>query len=164
MEKTKRKRKRKVKGEEDEKKKEKKSGEVGKRRRKTEKKKKSSGRRRRQKRKIKNGEADPRKMEEKHTTNPIPKKKWGKRIKSRSEHVKNPLHSMGLRLEDLYISVCTHPHIRVWHLCAWSEDLILSATTMRIPPKPFLEIPHYYHENVSMERLCKLHGWGNREY
>lgn len=32
------------------------------------------------------------------------------------------------------------------------------------PPKPFHEIPHYYHENVSMERLCKLHGWGIREY
>ncbi|KAK4790893.1 hypothetical protein SAY86_031306 [Trapa natans] len=32
------------------------------------------------------------------------------------------------------------------------------------PPKPFHEIPHYYHENVSMENLCKLHGWGKREY
>ncbi|XP_052188068.1 uncharacterized protein LOC127798501 [Diospyros lotus] len=32
------------------------------------------------------------------------------------------------------------------------------------PPKPFNEIPHYYHENVSMEKLCKLHGWGIREY
>ncbi|XP_058739420.1 uncharacterized protein LOC131611407 isoform X2 [Vicia villosa] len=31
------------------------------------------------------------------------------------------------------------------------------------PPKPFHEIPHYYHENVSMESLCKLHGWGVRE-
>ncbi|KAG6422363.1 hypothetical protein SASPL_118931 [Salvia splendens] len=32
------------------------------------------------------------------------------------------------------------------------------------PPQPFHEIPHYYHENVSMENLCKLHGWGIREY
>lgn len=32
------------------------------------------------------------------------------------------------------------------------------------PPKPFHERPHYYHENVSMENLCKLHGWGIREY
>lgn len=32
------------------------------------------------------------------------------------------------------------------------------------PPKPFIETPHYYHENVSMENLCKLHGWGIREY
>ncbi|KAL3649804.1 hypothetical protein CASFOL_006207 [Castilleja foliolosa] len=32
------------------------------------------------------------------------------------------------------------------------------------PPKPFHEIPHYYHENVSMVNLCKLHGWGVREY
>jgi beta-1,4-mannosyl-glycoprotein beta-1,4-N-acetylglucosaminyltransferase len=32
------------------------------------------------------------------------------------------------------------------------------------PPKPFHEIPHYYHENVSMENLCRLHGWGVREY
>ncbi|KAK9934589.1 hypothetical protein M0R45_021726 [Rubus argutus] len=32
------------------------------------------------------------------------------------------------------------------------------------PPKPFHDIPHYYHENVSMENLCKLHGWGIREY
>ncbi|XP_019447452.1 PREDICTED: beta-1,4-mannosyl-glycoprotein 4-beta-N-acetylglucosaminyltransferase-like isoform X1 [Lupinus angustifolius] len=31
------------------------------------------------------------------------------------------------------------------------------------PPKPFHEIPHYYHENVSMETLCKLHGWEIRE-
>ncbi|XP_047958964.1 uncharacterized protein LOC125204361 [Salvia hispanica] len=32
------------------------------------------------------------------------------------------------------------------------------------PPKSFHERPHYYHENVSMENLCKLHGWGIREY
>ncbi|XP_043704627.1 uncharacterized protein LOC122654559 [Telopea speciosissima] len=31
------------------------------------------------------------------------------------------------------------------------------------PPKAFNDIPHYYHENVSMENLCKLHGWGIRE-
>ncbi|XP_061357522.1 uncharacterized protein LOC133301835 isoform X2 [Gastrolobium bilobum] len=31
------------------------------------------------------------------------------------------------------------------------------------PPKPFHEIPHYYHENVSMETLCRLHGWTIRE-
>ncbi|OAY66600.1 Beta-1,4-mannosyl-glycoprotein 4-beta-N-acetylglucosaminyltransferase [Ananas comosus] len=31
------------------------------------------------------------------------------------------------------------------------------------PPKPFTVIPHYYHENVSMENLCRLHGWGIRE-
>ncbi|XP_073100981.1 uncharacterized protein [Elaeis guineensis] len=31
------------------------------------------------------------------------------------------------------------------------------------PRKPFNEIPHYYHENVSMETLCKLHGWRIRE-
>ncbi|KAL5718106.1 beta-1,4-mannosyl-glycoprotein 4-beta-N-acetylglucosaminyltransferase [Ranunculus cassubicifolius] len=31
------------------------------------------------------------------------------------------------------------------------------------PPKPFHEIPHFYHENVSMVNLCKLHGWGVRE-
>ncbi|XP_059633670.1 uncharacterized protein LOC132276313 [Cornus florida] len=32
------------------------------------------------------------------------------------------------------------------------------------PPKPFHEIPHYYHENVSMVKLCELHGWGIREF
>ncbi|KAK7280965.1 hypothetical protein RIF29_08562 [Crotalaria pallida] len=32
------------------------------------------------------------------------------------------------------------------------------------PPKPFNVIPHYYNQNVSMENLCKLHGWGIREY
>ncbi|OIW00391.1 hypothetical protein TanjilG_05741 [Lupinus angustifolius] len=32
------------------------------------------------------------------------------------------------------------------------------------PPKPFHVIPHYYHENLSMENLCKLHGWGVREF
>ncbi|KAJ0436136.1 putative beta-1,4-mannosyl-glycoprotein 4-beta-N-acetylglucosaminyltransferase [Helianthus annuus] len=32
------------------------------------------------------------------------------------------------------------------------------------PPKPFHEIPHYYHENVSMQTLCKLHGWKTREF
>ncbi|KAK9104340.1 hypothetical protein Scep_021184 [Stephania cephalantha] len=31
------------------------------------------------------------------------------------------------------------------------------------PPKLFHDIPHYYHENVTMENLCKLHGWGIRE-
>ncbi|XVF16330.1 hypothetical protein REPUB_Repub10bG0022100 [Reevesia pubescens] len=31
------------------------------------------------------------------------------------------------------------------------------------PPKPFHEIPHYYHENVKMETLCNLHGWKIRE-
>ncbi|XP_076885124.1 uncharacterized protein LOC143534546 [Bidens hawaiensis] len=32
------------------------------------------------------------------------------------------------------------------------------------PPKPFTHIPHYYHENVSMDSLCKLHGWTLRDY
>ncbi|CAH9077774.1 unnamed protein product [Cuscuta epithymum] len=32
------------------------------------------------------------------------------------------------------------------------------------PPKPFHEIPHYYDVNVSMDNLCKLHGWGVREF
>ncbi|CAN1321812.1 Beta-1,4-mannosyl-glycoprotein 4-beta-N-acetylglucosaminyltransferase [Linum perenne] len=31
------------------------------------------------------------------------------------------------------------------------------------PPKPFNVTPHYYNENVTMENLCKLHGWGVRE-
>ncbi|CAD6263334.1 unnamed protein product [Miscanthus lutarioriparius] len=31
------------------------------------------------------------------------------------------------------------------------------------PPKPFKTIPHYYHENVTMENLCKLHGWKVRD-
>ncbi|OWM74922.1 uncharacterized protein LOC116215463 [Punica granatum] len=32
------------------------------------------------------------------------------------------------------------------------------------PPKPFHIIPHYYHENVSMETQCQLHGWKVREF
>lgn len=32
------------------------------------------------------------------------------------------------------------------------------------PPNPFIEITHYYNENVPMEKICKLHGWGIREY
>ncbi|XP_016447144.2 uncharacterized protein LOC107772165 isoform X1 [Nicotiana tabacum] len=32
------------------------------------------------------------------------------------------------------------------------------------PPNPFIEITHYYHEDVPMEKICKLHGWGIREY
>ncbi|KAL4581573.1 hypothetical protein LXL04_006096 [Taraxacum kok-saghyz] len=32
------------------------------------------------------------------------------------------------------------------------------------PPKPFIQIPHYYHPNVSMAHLCQLHGWKLREY
>ncbi|XP_071701612.1 uncharacterized protein [Rutidosis leptorrhynchoides] len=32
------------------------------------------------------------------------------------------------------------------------------------PPKPFITIPHYYHENVSMTSLCELHGWVVRDY
>ncbi|CAA0381007.1 putative beta-1,4-mannosyl-glycoprotein 4-beta-N-acetylglucosaminyltransferase [Arabidopsis thaliana] len=31
------------------------------------------------------------------------------------------------------------------------------------PPKPFNILPHYYHENTSMELLCNLHGWKLRE-
>ncbi|PAN38702.1 hypothetical protein PAHAL_7G190600 [Panicum hallii] len=31
------------------------------------------------------------------------------------------------------------------------------------PPKPFKTIPHYYHENVTMENLCELHGWKVRD-
>ncbi|CAM8888388.1 hypothetical protein QQ045_024600 [Rhodiola kirilowii] len=31
------------------------------------------------------------------------------------------------------------------------------------PRKPFNIVPHYYQENVSMENLCRLHGWGVRE-
>ncbi|XP_008804707.2 beta-1,4-mannosyl-glycoprotein 4-beta-N-acetylglucosaminyltransferase [Phoenix dactylifera] len=30
------------------------------------------------------------------------------------------------------------------------------------PPRPFIRIPHYYAENVSMEQLCHLHGWTPR--
>ncbi|KAE8718206.1 Detected protein of confused Function [Hibiscus syriacus] len=32
------------------------------------------------------------------------------------------------------------------------------------PPKPFNELPHYYHENVTMDTLCHLHGWKVRDY
>ncbi|KAH6833340.1 beta-1 [Perilla frutescens var. hirtella] len=32
------------------------------------------------------------------------------------------------------------------------------------PPKPFVPLTHYYNQNVSMETLCKLHGWGIREF
>ncbi|KAJ4827561.1 hypothetical protein Tsubulata_004781 [Turnera subulata] len=31
------------------------------------------------------------------------------------------------------------------------------------PPKPFQIVPHYFHDNVSMETLCRLHGWEVRE-
>ncbi|KAG6589835.1 Beta-1,4-mannosyl-glycoprotein 4-beta-N-acetylglucosaminyltransferase, partial [Cucurbita argyrosperma subsp. sororia] len=30
------------------------------------------------------------------------------------------------------------------------------------PPRPFVRLPHYYAENVSMEHLCRLHGWSLR--
>lgn len=30
------------------------------------------------------------------------------------------------------------------------------------PPQPFSRLPHYYAENVSMDRLCRLHGWSVR--
>lgn len=30
------------------------------------------------------------------------------------------------------------------------------------PPTPFQQIPHYYAENVSMDNLCRLHGWSSR--
>jgi beta-1,4-mannosyl-glycoprotein beta-1,4-N-acetylglucosaminyltransferase len=32
------------------------------------------------------------------------------------------------------------------------------------PLKPFNVIRHYYNDNVTMETLCRLHGWGVREY
>ncbi|KAM5547965.1 hypothetical protein ABKV19_002104 [Rosa sericea] len=30
------------------------------------------------------------------------------------------------------------------------------------PPAPFTWLPHYYAENVSMDHLCRLHGWSVR--
>lgn len=30
------------------------------------------------------------------------------------------------------------------------------------PPPPFERLPHYYAENVSMDHLCRLHGWSLR--
>ncbi|KAJ4964268.1 hypothetical protein NE237_024207 [Protea cynaroides] len=30
------------------------------------------------------------------------------------------------------------------------------------PPPPFVHLPHYYAENVSMQQLCHLHGWSLR--
>jgi beta-1,4-mannosyl-glycoprotein beta-1,4-N-acetylglucosaminyltransferase len=30
------------------------------------------------------------------------------------------------------------------------------------PPPPFNHLPHYYAENVSMDHLCRLHGWSIR--
>uniref|UniRef100_A0A1D1YEM8 Beta-1,4-mannosyl-glycoprotein 4-beta-N-acetylglucosaminyltransferase n=1 Tax=Anthurium amnicola TaxID=1678845 RepID=A0A1D1YEM8_9ARAE len=30
------------------------------------------------------------------------------------------------------------------------------------PPRPFTQIPHYYAETISMDTLCKLHGWSAR--
>ncbi|CAJ2634719.1 beta-mannosyl-glycoprotein 4-beta-n-acetylglucosaminyltransferase-like protein [Trifolium pratense] len=30
------------------------------------------------------------------------------------------------------------------------------------PPAPFRSIPHFYAENVSMDHLCRLHGWSLR--
>ncbi|KAG6718832.1 hypothetical protein I3842_04G172800 [Carya illinoinensis] len=30
------------------------------------------------------------------------------------------------------------------------------------PPPPFKRFPHYYAENVSMDHLCRLHGWSLR--
>lgn len=30
------------------------------------------------------------------------------------------------------------------------------------PPRPFIHLPHYYAENVSMDHLCRLHGWSLR--
>lgn len=30
------------------------------------------------------------------------------------------------------------------------------------PPTPFIHLPHYYAENVSMDHLCRLHGWSIR--
>ncbi|PON99822.1 Glycosyl transferase [Trema orientale] len=30
------------------------------------------------------------------------------------------------------------------------------------PPPPFIHLPHYYAENVSMDHLCRLHGWSLR--
>ncbi|CAF2062292.1 BnaC06g26260D [Brassica napus] len=56
-----------------------------------------------------------------------------------------PLCVMGVYIHGLKISYFLRP--------LWES-----------PPKPFHEIPHYHHENASMESLCKLHGWGVREY
>ncbi|XP_068342389.1 uncharacterized protein [Pyrus communis] len=31
------------------------------------------------------------------------------------------------------------------------------------PPAPFIRLPHYYAENVTLDHLCHLHGWSRRD-
>ncbi|KAF6157826.1 hypothetical protein GIB67_038952, partial [Kingdonia uniflora] len=68
-----------------------------------------------------------------------------------------------VRLQSLPPSIHHCSNLCSRSLFAWTEDHIFPKTNMGISPKPFNEIPHYYHENVSMENLCRLHGGGTRE-
>ncbi|KAJ8747375.1 hypothetical protein K2173_011793 [Erythroxylum novogranatense] len=80
------------------------------------------------------------------------------------EHVQNPLYSPGVDLKTylfLFILVPTS----VYGIYVHGQKITYFLRPLwESPPKSFNEIPHYYHENVSMENLCKLHGWGIREF
>ncbi|KAI8018779.1 Beta-1,4-mannosyl-glycoprotein 4-beta-N-acetylglucosaminyltransferase [Camellia lanceoleosa] len=72
-----------------------------------------------------------------------------------------------LRGVDLktYLFLLVIVPISILGICFQSQKITCFLRPLwQSPPKPFVNIPHYYHPNVSMENLCKLHGWGIRKY
>ncbi|KAJ1388315.1 Glycosyl transferase, family 17 [Sesbania bispinosa] len=81
----------------------------------------------------------------------------------RIDHVKTQMHFKRVGLQDLHVFVCGCPNRHLLSVLAWTKISYFLRPLWESPPKPFHEIPHYYHENVSMETLCRLHGWGIRD-
>ncbi|XP_055828704.1 uncharacterized protein LOC129896767 [Solanum dulcamara] len=70
----------------------------------------------------------------------------------------------GLDLKTLIFLVVVVPMFIVGAYLHGQKITYFLRPLWQSPPKTFIEITHYYHENVPMEDICKLHGWGIREY
>lgn len=70
----------------------------------------------------------------------------------------------GVNLRTILLLLVVAP-ISIFAICLHSQHITYFLRPLwESPPKPFKEITHYYNENVTMETLCRLHGWGIRDY
>ncbi|KAL9664879.1 hypothetical protein QQ045_020288 [Rhodiola kirilowii] len=82
-----------------------------------------------------------------------------------SEHVEDQVYNeRGLDFKTYIFLICHCPNASLWDLLARTEGFVFNDILIGVPAEGFSEISHYYHENVSMVNLCRLHGWAIREY
>lgn len=62
--------------------------------------------------------------------------------------------SKRLLLLLLFFPACT-----VGLILFWQKITYFFRPVWDTPPRPFTRLPHYYAQNVSMDSLCRLHGW-----